>query len=128
MMRPMHAFTLLELMIVLAIAGALALVAMSAWPEYSERNRRAAARAALIATLAQTELMHAEAHDRDDTASRIPMPRVDGYTIIGNQPCTLPSRHCTMAIAIPDRADPVCGTLSLNSTGEHAPHDPACWP
>ena len=38
------------------------------------------------------------------------------------------TNRARMAIAIPDRADPVCGTLSLNSTGEHAPHDPACWP
>ncbi|CAJ0794576.1 hypothetical protein LMG7141_02964 [Ralstonia condita] len=127
-MRSMRAFTLLELMVALAMAAALALVAMSAWQAHFERNRRAAARAALVGTLAQMQLRRAGADDQEGVMSQSRLPQVDGYTIVGNEPCLPPSHQCTMAIAIPHRADPVCGTLSVDSTGKRLPHDAACWP
>lgn len=129
-MRPMRGFTLLELIVVLAIAGALAIVAMSAWPAYSARARRTAAGAALVSTLAQMELRHAQtgSYETRDMSPESPVPGVDGYTIVGNQPCTPASRQCAMVIAIAHHADPPCGTLTLNSTGERTPDDPACWP
>ena len=132
-MRRIHAYTLLELMVVLAVASALAFVAMSGWPAYRDRSRRAAAGAALVATLAQLELRHARTgkyQPPDDAPG--PKLKVDGYSIQINEDCVgidvvRRPRQCIEIQAIPVHSD-ACGTLTLRSTGERLPPDPACWP
>lgn len=130
-MRRTRAFTLLELMVVLAVAGALALVALSSWPAYMQRTRRAAAGAALVATLAQLELRHTRTgkYDQKDPG---PVPSVDGYVIHAEECMTLglaPSADkCIQVAAYPNPPDPVCSTLILRSSGERIPANPVCWP
>lgn len=133
-MRRTHAFTLVELMAVLVIAGVLAFVATSTWPAYWQRTRRAAAGAALVATLSQLELRHARTgtYDSDDSQAPSPMPKVDGY-LIYSQECisldtSVPLSECVQVIATPVPPDPVCRFLMLRSTGERFPDNPACWP
>ncbi|WP_426397479.1 prepilin-type N-terminal cleavage/methylation domain-containing protein [Ralstonia sp. R-29] len=135
-MRRIHAYTLLELMVVVAVASALAFVAMSGWPAYRDRSRRAAAGAALVATLAQLELRHARTgtyQSPDDSPG--PTLQVDGYRIDVHADCTgidsvRRPRQCIeiQAVPSPPTHSDACGTLVLRSTGERLPPDPACWP
>ncbi|GCB04120.1 type IV pilin protein [Ralstonia sp. SET104] len=129
-MRRARAFTLMELMAVLAIAGALTFVAASNWPAYWQRKHRAAARAALVGALSQLELRHASTGTYEGTPG--PMPYVDGY-IITEQPCasrgiSVPRNQCIEVVAKPGQPDKVCGNLVLRSTGEREPHNSTCWP
>jgi len=135
-MRRARAFTLVELMAVLVIAGTLAFVATSSWPSYWQRTRRAAAGAALVATLAQLELRHARTgtYKEDESLPPSPTPQVDGYDIKVNMGCTSldigPQRSdCVEVIAVANPPnDAACGYLRLLSTGERFPHIAACWP
>ncbi|MGN6263152.1 MAG: type IV pilin protein [Ralstonia sp.] len=131
-MRRPHGFTLLELMVVLLIAGVLALAALSAWTTYWERTRRAAALTALVAALSELEVRHARAGKYDGLPISGPIPHVDGYRI-RSQPCPglgteLPPTQCVEVIAIPEREDIGCGMLVLRSTGQRWPAESACWP
>ena len=116
-MRRIHAYTLLELMVVVAVASALAFVAM-------------------VATLAQLELRHARTGTYlppDDSPG--PTLQVDGYRIDVHADCTgidsvRRPRQCIeiQAVPSPPSHSDACGTLVLRSTGERLPPDPACWP
>ena len=133
-MRRTRAFTLVELMAVLVIAGTLAFVATSSWPSYWQRTRRAAAGAALVAALAQLELRHARTGTYEGNSPG-PTPQVDGYDILvntagcssldTNQP---PPSDCVEVMAMSKSPDAACRNLILRSTGERWPHDAACWP
>jgi len=134
-MRRIHAYTLLELMVVVAVASALAFVAMSGWPAYRDRSRRAAAGAALVATLAQLELRHARTGTyRSPDDSPGPTLRVDGYSIVYADCTGIDSvqrpKQCIeiQAVPVPPVHSDTCGTLVLRSTGERLPTNPACWP
>lgn len=134
-MHRLRGFTLVELMAVLVIAAVLAFVATSTWPAYWKRTHRAAAGAALVATLSQLELRHARTgtYATDDSRSPGPTTRADGYTIFPPQVCigvngSLPISQCVQVMAVPHTPDPDCSFLALRSTGERIPDDPACWP
>lgn len=134
-MRRARAFTLVELMAVLIIAGTLAFVVTSSWPSYWQRTRRAAAGAALVAVLAQLELRHARTgtYTGDESLPPSPMPHADGYNLSVNIGCasldTSPQpSDCVEVIAMPDHPDSACGNLLLRSTGERLPRKAACWP
>lgn len=129
-MRRSRAFTLVELMAVLAIAGVLAFVATSSWPAYWRPTHRAAARAALVGALSQLERQRASTGTYEGNPG--PMPYAEGY-IITEQPCASmgispPLNQCIEVIAKPGQPDKVCGNLVLRSTGEREPHNSACWP
>lgn len=131
-MRRTRAFTLVELMAALVIAGVLAFVATSSWPAYWQRTRRAAAGAALVATLSQLEVRYARTGSYDEGPG--PVPHADGYSI-SSQPCSSigvgpQDNQCVEVIAIPDpgQGDITCGMLVLRSTGQRWPENRTCWP
>ncbi|ANJ71621.1 prepilin-type N-terminal cleavage/methylation domain-containing protein [Ralstonia insidiosa] len=132
MRRHLRAFTLLELMVVLVVVAALAFVATSSWPAYWQRMRRAAAGAALVSAVAQLELRHARTGSFEPSTLLTPpppLPQADGYKLY-SQPCgnDRNEERCVEMAAMPLHPDPLCGTLTLTTTGERRPAIPACWP
>ncbi|WER45116.1 prepilin-type N-terminal cleavage/methylation domain-containing protein [Cupriavidus sp. WKF15] len=123
-----QAFSLIELLIALAILAILAAVAVPAWSQYLERGWRTQARAELVAAMLELE-QHALA-----AATFALQPGSD--IAAGNWPRPVPPgpnpRHVLTAAACPHagldacveiRATPVapdhrCGVLILRSTGQ----------
>lgn len=128
-MRRERGFTLIELMIVVAIIAILAIIAVPWWGRYTYRARR---------TDGQKLLMHiAQAEERYYTDfNRYPLAATSlGYST--NTPVsengyytlslTLPSASSTgqgfVASAAPQgaQANDACGTLSIDNTGQKKP-------
>ncbi len=119
-------FTLIELMIALAVASVLALAASQAWSGSYQRTERMAAQAALVAAMAELERHHAQAGSYafpdDDTLPLGRRPRTPehprGYQLSARHCAGRALSHCVEVAASPTRPNADCGTLILRSTGE----------
>jgi len=124
-------FTLVELMIVVAIAAILAAVAYPTYVDQMRKTHRASARAALSDTASRQEQYFL---DNKQYAGNVGQLGLDGdvddgaYTVTvvsATAPC--PINRCYVLQAAPQgfQADDVCGTLTMSSNGDRAPPD--CW-
>lgn len=120
-------FTLIELMIVVAITGILAAIAYPSYQEHIRKTRRADAQTALM-ELSQFMERHYTANGRylnaDATAPTLPFTEApkDGatkYYDVGFPAGTAPTANAYTLQAVPKgaMAGDVCGTLTLTNTG-----------
>ncbi len=133
------AFTLIELLIVIAIAAIVGGIAATSWHPHLQRSWRAQAHTALIAAMLDLQ-RHAMARGgfADDSgngpAGRWPQwvpapPALPRYRVAA-MPCTAASQrepdlhHCIELHAAPQWPDPACGTLILRSSGEWLTESP----
>jgi type IV pilus assembly protein PilE len=135
-------FTLLELLLALAVLGILLGIAVPAYQESVLRGRRAEGRVALL------ELLQAQEHYAYQTqcylgfsntpagqstrgahcegaAQAVPFKNFSGPSLsqshyrLSAQPCVgMSIRDCVVVMATPAQSDPEVGTLSLTSLGE----------
>lgn len=115
-------FTLIELMIVLAIVGIVAAIAYPSYTRYAQKSLRTDAHAALMQA--------ASALERCNTQSYT-------YANCGDVPTTSPEGHYTIDVstgddnggykltAETDRDDGCDGAITLDARGIQAPE--ACW-
>lgn len=152
-MKRLHAprgFTLIELMVVLAILLVLAALAYPTYSRHVVKARRAEARAALLETMQKQE-RHFTRHNSYVAFSSASSaesaklfrwwsgarPATSGYELQGEACAEEPIERCIVLKAIPgtEQVDPLfrdadCGTLVLYSSGEQEADGaaPECWP
>ena len=142
-MQRTRGFTLIELMIVVAIIAILAAIAVPWWGRYTYRARRADAQKMLVHVAQAEERFYTDYNHYPLTASSLgyandaPTSENGYYTLSLSLPAATSTGQGYTATATPQgaQADDKCGKLSIDSTGQKSP-DPTdtsansngrCW-
>lgn len=115
--RQMAGFTLIELMIVVAIIGIISAIAYPSYQEYVLRGNRSEGQAFLNDAAARQERYYAQNNTYADTAAKLGYANNNSssskYTLaISNVSATTYTLTAT-----PARTDSKCGNLTLNQAG-----------
>jgi len=142
-----HGFTLIQIIVALAIVAILASIALPSYQEVVRKGKRAEGWAALYRLMQQEERFYSARNsyirfssastDEDERKFKWysgSTPETSAYEIKA-EPCENDTlQNCILLRAEPgtekvdsNYKDPVCGTLSLTSAGAKAANRPDCW-
>lgn len=123
----LRGFTLVELMIVVAIIGILASIALPAYNEHIRKARRADAQTALM-ELAQHMERHYTINNSYNTASlpssvtaRVSAHYTISFALLEAQ------RFTIQAVRVGSQTADSCGTMTVTHTGERTAARAGCW-
>jgi len=136
-----YGFTLIELMIVVAIVAILAAVAYPSYLDSVRKGKRAEGRTALIETLQQQERYMTQYNTYlavdPDAVTTIPFKRFSGENVassaykIGARACTGQTiANCVQVYGVPKYTDPAVTELNITSTGVKSctgSNTSVCW-
>lgn len=130
-----HGFTLIEVMIVVAILGVLAAFAYPAYTEHVARGRRAGAQAGLMETAQWLQRYYAARNTYKDADSKLPdsyksLPKDGGSKTYSVELVVGDDERSYTLTATPEISDPKCGKLTLNDLGQKGSENgsvAACW-
>lgn len=140
-------FSLIQILVALAVAGILAAIAFPSYKEASRKAKRAEGRAALLQLMLQEERFYSQRNSyiafsagssgEDEKQFKWysgNSPESSAYEIKAEACPGDKIRNCVRLVAMPGTAnvnasfeDPVCGNLVLASTGEQDASTPECW-
>ncbi|KRB26535.1 MULTISPECIES: type IV pilin protein [unclassified Acidovorax] len=114
-------FSLIELMITVAVIGILAAVAYPSYQDQVRKSRRAEAQSALmdIGTRQQQRLLDTRTYAATTAALNVTVPPqvTTYYAISVSAPASTPPSFTATATPQGDQAKDKCGTLAIDSTG-----------
>lgn len=120
--RPQHGFTLIELMITVAVVGILAAIAYPTYQNAMAKNRRASAQAYLadVAQREQQYLLDNRAYTDSTTNLRLPVPTDVSryYTIEIIAAASTPPAFTATAAPVDGSTQVSDGTLRITSAGQ----------
>ncbi len=124
-MKKTHGFTLIEMMIVVAIIGILTAIAYPSYLESIRKSNRSDAKAALNDAAGRMERCYTINSTYDDCATAN-ISSEKYYTITANTGDTTFTITATPAKA-PQTGDTDCPIMSLDNLGERLPDNDICW-
>jgi type IV pilus assembly protein PilE len=128
-----HGFTLIELMITVAIIGILAAIAYPSYTQYVLRANRADAQAVLMESAQFMERYYTTNNTYANAAllSAVSPKGATGtnikYKITFSVAPSATGFTLSAAPAHGQTADTTCGTMTLSQTGEQTPTTAGCW-
>jgi type IV pilus assembly protein PilE len=137
-----HGFTLIELMIAVAIVGILASIAYPSYIGQVRKSKRADAKAALVSFANAMEIwkmQNGNSYLGAGTPTNTGAPKANVFPSVVPVSGGTPTYNLTIAaipvptassytlVATPVRPDPICGTLTINNTGATTPTTAGCW-
>lgn len=122
-------FTMLELLIAIAILAIISTVAVTSYQQHIVSSRRADAQVGLMNLIAQAEQYYLQNNNTyPSSASSLTLPTSSYYTFSGDQSC---GTNCFRAVATATggqlKADAACTPLTLDTTGARSPTTASCW-
>jgi type IV pilus assembly protein PilE len=141
-MRKQRGFSLIELMVTVAIVGILAMIAIPGYTSYVRKSRRADAKVALTSSAQQLERCYTRynAYNNGGCLITLPYPVPNGpkpnYTIDVDPAAATPGltaqTFALKATPVGDQAkDTACGTFTLTQAGVRGVSGPQgslnCW-
>jgi type IV pilus assembly protein PilE len=129
--RPQRGFTLIELMITVAIVGILAAIAYPSYTNYVKRGYRSEAIAQLNDAAARMERFYAQ-NNRYDVGTDLTKIGAIAASTTGKYSLTVTSDSTSYTLTSAPQgtqASDTCGTYTLNQAGAKTP-DPStttCW-
>jgi type IV pilus assembly protein PilE len=128
--RP-NGFTLIELMVAVAIAAILAAIALPSYQEYVRRSTRTEAQAFLMSAAARQQqyLLDTRAYAGTLDAVGVPVPAkvAANYTLTLEVGTALPPTFTLTAAPAGSQAGEKCGTMTLNQSGAKTAATDRCW-
>ena len=129
----MPGFTLVELMIVVAIVGILASIAYPAYQEYGRRAKRAEARSHLMDAAARMERFYSDNNqytsDLSSSGANIATTTEGGHYTVAVSGLGGTNQTYTLTATAASFVDKKCTTLTVNSIGTHGSTGTGtdCW-